>query len=849
MRKKYVFTLFFFCSLTQISFSQVVINEYSASNWKQFLDNHNDYEDWFELYNNSGTAVDISGYYLSDEVEEIMKWEIPAGTTIAANSYILFWCSGRDVVDGTNYHTNFRLTQTKQDPDKIILSDASGTVLDSLTLALTQTHHSRARETDGSSVWKICTEPSPGESNDGTEQYISYSDRPSFSISGGFFSGSVTVNITTIEPDAEIRYTTNGNLPTATSMLYTDSLTFTETTVLKAKVFSSNDEVYPGLLMFNTYFVDEPESTLPVVSIAGNELQDLANGDYDIIPIASIEIYDTTGDSKTRSYGEMNGHGQDSWANDQRSLDWISRDEFGYSRHLKEKFFVTSDRDEFQRMIFRAAGDDNYPAAHHPENDGSAHMRDDYVQMIANNDGLVLDVRRSARCIVYLNGDYWGVYSFREKTDDHDYTEYYYGQGKYDIQYQMTWGDTWSEYGGEATMDAWNELRDFIEDEDMTVDENYTEATDQIDIYSLVDYFVANTTPVTTDWLIYNTAVWRGFNPEGGHQKWGYTMWDNDATFGFYINYSGAPNTGTDATPCDVDEYDPMWFPPSYFDGEGHVRILNALRENPTFEQFYLSRYADLFNTTYSCENMLFTLDSMMNVIEPEMERHADRWYGTYDEWHDNFMELRDFVEERCEILDVGLSDCYDLTGPYNVVFKVEPEEAGYMLVNTLTHHELPWEGEYFGGMENLLTATANDPSYFFWYWTASDGGIFTDLYDSVSAVTITAPDTITAHFGLSDYTGVHDAEVVHANVNVSPTLFSEFIDVYYHLDKYADVKITLFNVMGEKMTELLTTPADAAQGNHKVTLDVSQLSLPAGMYIVNFEAGGFKKAIKVSTM
>lgn len=650
------------------------------------------------------------------------------------------------------------------------------------------------------------------------------------------------MGISTIEPDAVIRYTTNGLLPTGSSEIYTDSLTFTETTVLKAKVFSSNPDVLPGLLMFNTYFINE-SSTLPIVSIAGNDLQTLANGDYDKIPICSIEIYDTLGDSKTRSYGEMNGHGQDSWANDQRSIDWISRDEFGYSRHLKEKFFEKSDRDEFQRMIFRAAGDDNYPAAHHWENDGSAHMRDDYVQTIADNDHLHLDVRRSNRCIVFLNGDYWGVYSFREKTDDHDYTDYYYNQGKYDIQYQMTWGETWSEYGGDATLDAWNEIRDFIEDEDMADSANYAYAESQIDFYSLVDYFVANTTPVTTDWLIYNTAVWRGLNPEGTHQKWGYTMWDNDATFGFYINYSGAPNTGTDATPCDVDDYDPAWFPSSFFDGEGHVRILNALRENPEFEQFYLSRYADLFNTTYSCDNMLFTLDSMMMVIEPEMDRHAERWYGTYDEWNDNYQALRDFVEERCSLLNEGLSDCYDLTGPYPVVFKVEPEEAGYLLVNTLEHHTLPWSGSYFGGMENELTATANDPSWYFQYWE-STSGIFSNLYDSITTVELTTSDTITAHFGTQDYVNTDELLNEQFQAVAYPTIFQNSLTIDYYLSNTGKVSLELFRVSGEKIISFY--PQESAAGNYSYVINTAELNLASGVYILKFNTVDGSKSLKL---
>ena len=60
-----------------------------------------------------------------------------------------------------------------------------------------------------------------------------------------------------------------------------------------------------------------------------------------------------------------------------------------------------------------------------------------------------LDVRNAEKVIVYLNGQYWGVYDIRENPDEHDYTEFYYGQDKYHIQYILTWGATWAEYGGQ----------------------------------------------------------------------------------------------------------------------------------------------------------------------------------------------------------------------------------------------------------------------------------------------------------------------------------------------------------------------------------------------------------------
>ncbi len=817
--------------------AQVVINEYSASNWQQFQDNHNDFEDWIELYNAGPFAVNLHGYHLSDNPDDLTKFTFPAGSFILPGDYLLVWCSGRDTIDDGNYHMPFRLTQTKNSPDMIVLSDLDEQIIDSVTLDITLTHHARARFPDGAAEWRICTAPTPMESNTPAPMFVSYTDRPDFSLDGGFYDTPVWVSISTTEPDAVMHYTLDGTEPKLDDPIYVDSFLVSTTTVVKARSFSTHADILPGKIQYNTYFIDV-HHTLPVVSLAGDTLLELANGDQDLEPIASIEIYGADGDSKTRSYGEMNSHGQDSWANDQRSLDWVSRDEFGYSRALKEKFFAQSDREDFQRMIFRAAGDDNYPAAHHEENEGSAHLRDDYVQMLAKEDNLALDVRTSARCVVYLNGQYWGVYSFREKTDDHDFTEYYYNQGKYDIQYQMTWGNTWSEYGGSATLNAWEDLRDLAELQDMSQDTNYAEVEALLDVTSLVDYMCVNTSAVCKDWLVYNTAVWRGFNPEGTHHKWGYTLWDLDATFGFYINYSGVPEVGPTAEPCDVDEYDPDFFPPAQFDGKGHVRLLNDLRENATFEQFYLSRYTDLYNTTFSCENMLFKLDSMIAIIEPEMEMHADRWYGTYDEWYTNYMDLRGWIEERCDQLYTGMTSCYDLTGPYEVTFAVEPPEAGYLKVNTLTHTDLPWDGTYFGGMENKIIAYTNNADvWLFDHWEASTT-TFSSPYDSTMA-TLSGDDVITAVFRLT--TEVEDYSV--ENWSVQPTLFDQAVSVSYTLSEPAPVLLTLYTSTGESVAQL---QSNAPSGNNRLSWDLETYHLPSGMYLIEMRAGDFHSSQKV---
>ena len=69
---------------------------------------------------------------------------------------------------------------------------------------------------------------------------------------------------------------------------------------------------------------------------------------------------------------------------------------------------------------------------------------------------------------------------------------------------------------------------------------NYAYVQSELSTQSLIDYFVLNSYTVTSDWLNWNTAWWRGLNPDGDKRKWRYVLWDMDATFGHYINFTGA---------------------------------------------------------------------------------------------------------------------------------------------------------------------------------------------------------------------------------------------------------------------------------------------------------------------
>lgn len=728
MKKYLLLIVISFLLIFQSLSAQVLINEFSAANFSDVADNHGEYEDWIELYNAGATSVDLAGYYLSDRVDDPTKWIIPSGITIDAGAFKRFWCSGRDVIEGTNYHTNFKVTQTR-DVEAVVFSDPGGTILDFNEIEQpNQMNHSWGRSTDGSANWKIFTDPTPNASNTTTSK-TGYATKPDMEPNSGNYTGSVSVTITSPDADVTIRYTTNGAAPTAASTVYSSPIDITETTVLRTVAFSSDGEILPSFISTNTYFVDEV-TTVPIISLASENIDDLLNGNGWLEPIGSFELFNSSFELEDEAQGSFNEHGNDSWAYDQRGFDYITRDQFGYDNDIDLDFFSdVTDRTGYQRLIVKAAANDNYP-----DEDG-AHLRDAYVHHLTELGHLELDERSTFFAIVFVNGEYWGVYDVREKVDDADYTDYYYDQSEYEMDFIKCWGWTWAEYG---TMDAWPPFVDFVLTNDMTDPLNYAYVDDNLNTLSLCDYFITNTQTVCKDWLNWNTGWWRGYNPDGGALKWRYILWDEDATFGHYINYTGIPDDSPDADPCDPLDI--------YVDGNGHVDIINALLENETFYSLYINRFADLNATTFSCDFMLSVLDSMKNVIDPEMERHTDRWGGSYSGWSNNYDELYEFIEARCAYMVEGIEDCFD-TPAYPVTVKIEPVgSANLVKVNTVTPTIYPFNATYYGGVTfslNALPATG----YLFDHWEFLHHTPTPSDLDPAVTLSLTSSDTIVAYF------------------------------------------------------------------------------------------------------
>ena len=88
------------------------INEFLANNnTTTFLDDNGVRTDWIEIKNPGSSAVDLTGWHLTDSKSAASKWTFPAGTTIAAGDYLVVFADGsvNPVGPGGKLHANFSL--------------------------------------------------------------------------------------------------------------------------------------------------------------------------------------------------------------------------------------------------------------------------------------------------------------------------------------------------------------------------------------------------------------------------------------------------------------------------------------------------------------------------------------------------------------------------------------------------------------------------------------------------------------------------------------------------------------------------------------------------------------------
>lgn len=138
----------------------ILITELMAATQYVLADGYGEFTDWAELYNTGDRAVDLSGWFLSDDPAQPLKWQIPAGIIQPGQRLIVF-LSGRGVDLDGELHADFSLSAGGE---SLVLSSYLGTQVDAVTFGASDTNCAYVFDTGSSPA--LSAAPTPGYPND-----------------------------------------------------------------------------------------------------------------------------------------------------------------------------------------------------------------------------------------------------------------------------------------------------------------------------------------------------------------------------------------------------------------------------------------------------------------------------------------------------------------------------------------------------------------------------------------------------------------------------------------------------------------------------------------------------------
>ena len=202
--------------------SGVTINEVCPKNTTYAAPDGEMY-DWVELYNNSGSPVDISGWGLTDKAETPYRFTIPSGTVIQPNTGMIFFC------DGTAGETNASVAPfgLSTSGETLTLTDASGNIASQVSFEDMAKNTSYGQYPDGSGEYYVMN-ATPGKNNVAPEGSNAVRT-PSFSAESGFYDTGFALTID-VPQGTTVYYTTDGSDPTTASEKYTGAITVKDMT-------------------------------------------------------------------------------------------------------------------------------------------------------------------------------------------------------------------------------------------------------------------------------------------------------------------------------------------------------------------------------------------------------------------------------------------------------------------------------------------------------------------------------------------------------------------------------------------------------------------------------------------
>jgi len=588
-------------------------------------------------------------------------------------------------------HTNFKINSNGEN---LILSTPLGETIDSVYTGIIHRDISLGRLLEGD-TWGIFSEPTPNSSNN-TPPYIGTLLPPGFSQPSGFYPNGQTIylSLTSEIPNAQIYFTIDGSEPTTSSLLYAYPIPINSNRVVRAKVFLSG--WYESKTQSKTYIFDEshPE-TVPVVFLAtdSEHLFNEETGIYEMGSNASpdfphfganfwedwerpihFEILENDGTGFNANAG-VKIFGAWSRGYPQKSMAIFARGQYGPTE-FDYPIFPDHSIETFEAFILRNSGNDWI----------SSMLRDGFITGLAN--GQNVDYQQYRPSIVYLNGEYWGIFNLREKVNEHYLAS---NHGVDPDQVDLLEGNNSVIHG---TNTDYLNLIEYLETHNINDPSVEIALENWMDLDSYLKYQGIQIFSDNRDWPGNNVKYWRDHQPEG---KWRWILFDTDFGFGIWDQNAFTYNTLEFAS----DPNGPGWPNPPW-----STYLFRRILQNDHFKHRFINLYCDLINSVLSANHLHQRLDSIVDTIIDLIPHHQERWAipwgggccwgdGSAINWDNDLNTMYNFINYRQVYARIHVRDKFNLPNIALINIQTIPEQ-GNVQVNSLEISEPNWSGYYF---------------------------------------------------------------------------------------------------------------------------------------------------------
>lgn len=706
----------------------LLINEVCSNNFSTGVKENHEGSDWIELYNAADKDIFLGDYYLSDDRDDYEKCKLP-DIYLKAGGFYVFYATGLE--EGDDSDLNFKINA---DGEVLYLSK-EGQTIDHVEVPALKMNVTWSRINNNGEEWQT-TEATIGKSNVDAEIVSDiHIEVPVFSRTGGFYNEPFALEI---EGTGEIFYSLDGSDPDCNSIRYTGPIDITNVSgnpnlysartdmstvsqfvpeelvdkILVVRAVCIDEDGNTSDIVTNSYLVEYQDEeayqemyTVSLVTDPGN-LFDYEKGIYvlgeayntymledgsmeDAIQIpanyrikgklseraGNIEIWDENGNVIMNRQIGMRVHGSTTRGVLQKSFSIYSRELYDDKEVFDEgvfgqediirKFFIYSDRDQSKLK----------------------HILNQ--ELVSDR---AVETQGFIRCNVFLDGEYWGVYSLAEVYDE------YYFNNHYGIPLDNL------EICESANPD---ELVEFINSGvDMSSDSAYEEISELMDMQSFIDYYGSMIYIDNYDWLPDNAICWRSIskgNNEKEDGKWRWAIWDTEGG---------------------EQSYDRNTFESGNIVCWKEDPIITGLMQNDNFRRDFVISFMDMVNYNFEEEYTSVVINEMLQEYQNSYELNRIRYFGNCD-MQKYTGSIIEFFANRNEWVTTFLKEEFELQGdPVYIALLINKENAAEFSVNTLSLDRACsfWQGIYFNDYPVTLSVQNIDSNEQFMGWYEEDG-------------------------------------------------------------------------------------------------------------------------------